>query len=115
QLADENGIVWPASIAPFDVHLAVLQPEDSEQGAAAEKLYSEMMAAGLDVLLDDRPVSPGVKFAEAELLGCPLRVTLGKRSLKEGMLEIQVRQGGAEHKAELGSAAWKVIELLEEL
>jgi prolyl-tRNA synthetase len=114
QLADDKGIVWPASIAPFEVHLLILQPDDSEQAAVAEKIYSELMASGVDVLLDDRSVSPGVKFADAELLGCPLRITIGKRSLKDGQLEMQVRNGGEEHKAEIGSVASRAIELLEE-
>jgi prolyl-tRNA synthetase len=114
QLADEKGIVWPASIAPFDIHLALLQPDDTEQAAVAEKLYAELMAAGINVLLDDRPVSPGIKFADAELLGCPLRITIGKRSLKEGQLEMQVRQGGAEYKTDIGNVAMKSVELLEE-
>ncbi|MFA5808864.1 MAG: proline--tRNA ligase [Thermoleophilia bacterium] len=115
QLADEKGIVWPVSIAPFDVHLALVQPADNQQTAMAEKLYSDLMSQGVEVLLDDRKVSPGVKFAEAELLGCPVRVTIGKRSLVDGTAEVRSRRGGEEHKFELGSAAREIVSLLETL
>lgn len=115
QLADEKGIVWPASIAPFAVHLVLLQPADNQQTTIAEKLYSELMAAGIEVLLDDRPLTAGVKFADTELLGCPIRVTVGKRSVAEGSLEVQLRRDGEEFKYDLGSAAKKITELLESL
>lgn len=115
QLADDKGIVWPVSITPFDVHLAVMQPADDEQKAAAERLYRELSANGLDVLLDDRDIRPGVKFADAELLGCPLRVTIGKRSVAEGKAEVIARRGGEEHKFELRSAAIDIVSLLETL
>ncbi|RJQ44176.1 MAG: proline--tRNA ligase [Gaiellales bacterium] len=115
QLSDEKGIVWPVSIAPFEVHLAVLQPDDAEVSAAAEKLYAEMLAAGIEVLMDDRRINPGVKFADAELLGCPLRVTVGSRSLKEGFLEIQVRQGRGERKVAPDEAVDALLDLLIEL
>jgi prolyl-tRNA synthetase len=81
----------------------------------AEKLYSDLMSQGVEVLLDDRKVSPGVKFAEAELLGCPVRVTIGKRSLVDGTAEVSARRGGEEHKFELGSAAGEIVSLLETL
>ncbi|MFA5802372.1 MAG: proline--tRNA ligase [Thermoleophilia bacterium] len=115
QLADDKGIVWPVSITPFDVHLAVMQPADDEQKAAAERLYRELSANGLEVLLDDRDIRPGVKFADAELLGCPLRVTIGKRSVAEGKAEVIARRGGEEHKFELRSAAIDIVSLLETL
>lgn len=115
QLADEKGIVWPVAIAPFDVHLALVQPADNQQTAMAEKLYSDLMSQGVEVLLDDRQVSPGVKFAEAELLGCPVRVTIGKRSLVDGTVEVRSRRGGEEYKFELGSAAGEIVSLLETL
>ncbi|MHB8792174.1 MAG: proline--tRNA ligase [Thermoleophilia bacterium] len=114
QLADEKGIVWPASIAPFCIHLVLVQPKDSQQTAMAEKLYGDLMAAGVEVLFDDRIISPGVKFADAELLGFPIRVTVGKRSIADGTVEVQLRSGGDERKFELGSAAMKIIELLDD-
>ena len=113
QFADEKGIVWPAAIAPFAVHLALVQPADNGQAALAEKLYAELMSMGVETLLDDRAVSPGVKFADAELLGCPVRVTIGKRTLASSSVEVQLRRGGEEHSFELGAAASAIAELLE--
>jgi prolyl-tRNA synthetase len=94
QLADDAGIVWPRAIAPFEVHLVVLgkDPEGPER-VAATKLYDELQADGVEVIYDDRAAGPGVKFADAELLGCPLRITLGGRSLESGELELQLRRG----------------------
>jgi prolyl-tRNA synthetase len=106
QLADEKGIVWPKSIAPFDIHLVVLgkDPEAPER-VAADALYKELQDAGLDVIYDDRDAGPGAKFADAELLGCPLRVTLGARSLQSGELEVQQRRGLVDKSIPLEGAA----------
>jgi len=93
QYADEQGISWPRSMAPFDVELVVLGREGSEERALSERLYGELQDAGLDVLYDDRDAGPGDKFADAELLGCPLRVTVGRRTLAAGDVEVQVRRG----------------------
>jgi prolyl-tRNA synthetase len=115
QLADGKGIVWPLAIAPFAVHLALVQPADSQQKAVAEKLYAELMSRGVEVLLDDRSVSPGVKFAEAELLGCPLRVTVGKRTLAENAVEVQIRRGREQLSVQLPGAAGAIADLLDEI
>ena len=96
QLADEKGISWPRALAPWDVEIVVLGKAGSEELAAAEGLYGQLRAIGLDVLLDDRDLGPGAKFADAELLGCPLRLTVGRRSLKDGRVEAQRRRGLAE-------------------
>jgi len=93
QYADGQGISWPRTIAPFDVELVVLGREGSEEHAVAERLYDELREQGLDVVYDDRDAGPGEKFADAELLGCPLRVTLGRRALQSGEVEVQVRRG----------------------
>jgi prolyl-tRNA synthetase len=93
QFADEHGISWPRSLAPFDVELVVLGREGSEERAFADGLYAELQQLGLSVLYDDRDAGPGEKFADAELLGCPLRVTVGKRSLASGEIEAQIRRG----------------------
>jgi prolyl-tRNA synthetase len=93
QFADEKGICWPRALAPWDVEIVALGKAGSEELAAAEGLYRELGAIGLDVLLDDREAGPGVKFADAELLGCPLRLTVGRRSLSEGRAEAQRRRG----------------------
>lgn len=113
QGSDDKGIVWPASIAPFSVHLVLVQPGDSSQAAIAEKLFSDLRAAGIEVLFDDRDIGPGAKFADAELLGCPVRVTIGKKSVKDGAAEVQLRESGDEYRYEFGQAAARIGDLLE--
>jgi prolyl-tRNA synthetase len=94
QYADEHGISWPRSIAPFDVELVGLGKDGEPAREVADRLYADLRDEGLEVLYDDRPdASAGEKFAEAELLGCPLRVTVGKRGVEAGELEVQVRRG----------------------
>jgi prolyl-tRNA synthetase len=112
QFADEQGISWPRAIAPFDVHLVGLGREGTEERALAERLYDELREAGLDVVYDDREeLGPGGKFADAELLGCPLRLTAGKRSLASGELEAQVRRGQESRTLPLEGAAAAAAEL----
>jgi prolyl-tRNA synthetase len=96
QYADEHGICWPRALAPFAVHLVSVAKADTPERAAAEELYANLIAAGIEVLYDDRNTGTGEKFAEAELLGCPLRITLGARSVKSGAAEVQIRRGQAE-------------------
>ena len=93
QNADEHGISWPRSLAPFDVELVGLGKAGSEERALADALYEELLATGLSVLYDDRDLGPGGKFADAELIGCPLRLTIGRRTLSSGEIEVQVRRG----------------------
>jgi prolyl-tRNA synthetase len=93
QHGDESGIAWPRSIAPWDVSLVSAGKSGSDERAAAERLYSELEEAGLKVLFDDRDAGPGEKFADAELIGCPLRITVGRRSLESGTAEAKVRRG----------------------
>jgi prolyl-tRNA synthetase len=111
QFADEHGISWPRSLAPFDVELVGLGKEGSDEREVAERLYDELRAAGLDVIFDDRDAGPGEKFADAELLGCPLRVTVGRRTLESGELEVQVRRGRDGRSIPLEDAAEAVAEL----
>jgi prolyl-tRNA synthetase len=99
QFADEQGISWPRSLSPFDVELVTLGKEGEEARTVADRLYEELREAGLDVLYDDRSASAGEKFADAELLGCPLRLTIGKRGLESGEAEAQLRRG--QHKRSL--------------
>ena len=117
QYADEQGISWPRAIAPWDVELVGLGRAGTPEREAAEKLYEELRAAGIDVLYDDRDAGPGEKFADAELLGVPLRLTLGKRSLQSGAVEAQVRRGRADHDGgvPLEGAAEAVAELWRSL
>ncbi|MCK6371531.1 MAG: proline--tRNA ligase [Gammaproteobacteria bacterium] len=103
---DEHGIIWPEPMSPFHVTLLVLNPKNSEPvTAAAEALYLELHRAGLEVLLDDRDARPGVKFAEADLLGVPHRLVLGERGLKDGVVEYRHRASGAEQKVALHETA----------
>jgi prolyl-tRNA synthetase len=115
QFADESGISWPRSVAPFDVELVTLGKEGEEAREVADRLYDELREIGLDVLYDDRGLSAGEKFADAELLGCPLRLTVGRKSVEAGEIDVQVRrgqerrsvplEGGAEAAAEL----WRIL------
>lgn len=91
QCHDDNGIVWPASVAPFDVHVLALDYARPEVASAADSLYETCLDAGMDVLLDDRDERPGVKFAEADLLGIPHRITVGVRNLANGLVEYKRR------------------------
>ncbi|NJM31639.1 MAG: proline--tRNA ligase, partial [Limnobacter sp.] len=94
---DERGMIWPVSLAPFEVVLCPIGYKKSEAvRLAADELYSTLGAAGVDVVLDDRDERPGVMFADWELLGVPLRVTLGERGLKNGQVEFQSRDGTLE-------------------
>jgi prolyl-tRNA synthetase len=89
---DDRGIIWPDTMAPFQVALVPLGMDKSAQVAeTTEALYEGLLAMGIDVLLDDRKERPGVKFAEMELIGIPLRITIGDRSVAEGCVEIQGR------------------------
>ncbi|HET9740469.1 MAG TPA: proline--tRNA ligase [Solirubrobacteraceae bacterium] len=115
QFADEVGISWPRAIAPFDIHLVGLGKEDSEERQLAEKLYDDLQETGLRVLYDDRDAGPGEKFADAELLGVPLRLTVGRRTLANGEIEAQVRRGREtrtlplEGAVEAAEALWRTL------
>ena len=104
QKHDEQGIVWPRSVAPYDVHLVVLKgaEEIGEQAAGA------LDGAGLDVLLDDRDLRPGEKFADADLIGIPVRVTAGKKSLEDGMVDLRDRASGDERRVKVSDLGKEV-------
>jgi prolyl-tRNA synthetase len=91
---DQGGIIWPAGVAPFDVEILPVQTNDPAAMALAERYYKELTDAGLSVLMDDRDESPGRKFADADLIGIPYRVILGKRALAQGQVEIKDRRTG---------------------
>jgi prolyl-tRNA synthetase len=111
QYADEQGISWPRSIAPFDVELVVLGKPGSPEREFANGLYGELQSSGLAVLYDERDAGPGEKFADAELLGCPLRLTVGRRTLAAGEIEVQVRRGQESRSVPVDRAATAVAEL----
>jgi prolyl-tRNA synthetase len=111
---DEKGIVWPRPIAPFDLVITPLGYSRSQNvKAAADGLYDRLMQAGIDVILDDRDERPGAMFADWELIGVPLRVTVGERGLKEGQLELTVRRGMTTTQVPLDGAFDAVMEALE--
>lgn len=93
QFNDENGLVWPAQIAPFEVHLIPINLKDEAQAKLASELYEQLKAQGLEVLMDDRAERPGVKFADSDLIGLPVRVTVGKKAA-DGIVELKVRKTG---------------------
>ncbi|HYZ80701.1 MAG TPA: proline--tRNA ligase [Solirubrobacteraceae bacterium] len=111
QYADENGISWPRTIAPFDVELVTLGKPGSEERAFSDRLYEELRATGLEILYDDRDAGPGEKFTDAELLGVPLRLTVGRRTLAAGEIEVQVRRGRESRTVPVQQAAEAVAEL----
>ena len=89
---DDHGIIWPISVAPFEVQIVVLTGrKPAGELEAAEKLYEQLKAAGLDVLLDDRDERAGVKFNDADLIGIPIRLTVGSRGLANGQIEMKLR------------------------
>jgi prolyl-tRNA synthetase len=112
QSYDEKGCVWPAPLAPFD---AWLVPIGDEAIVAAQRLEDELTERGLTVMIDDRPQGPGARFADADLIGVPLRVTLGKRTLSDGTIDLRQRRDGAEETLPLAQAAARVAELSKEL
>jgi len=101
---DEAGIVWPRSLAPYEVHIVAIQPEKPEVREAAERLYEELSLAGIAAMYDDRDETPGVKFNDADLLGMPLRVTVSPRNLEKGSLEVKGRTEGEARLVPLGEA-----------
>ena len=107
---DENGIIWPMPLAPFQVIVTMLNPNDEDVFAAGEKLYQDLLAEGIEVLLDDRDERPGSKFKDADLLGIPLRVNVGARGLKEQSFELQERRAGERVMLPIEGAAQKVAE-----
>src|SRR4051794_23807439 len=113
QGADEKGIVWPRPVAPWVVPLGGLGKPGDEVREAADRLYRELDEVGLSVVYDDREAGPGEKLTDAELLGCPLRLVVGRRGLADGVVEAQVRRTGADERLPVAEAASRAAELLD--
>jgi prolyl-tRNA synthetase len=109
---DEHGIIWTRPLAPFEVELIALNPDVPAVNAAAEKLYADLQAAGVDVFYDDRDERPGVKFNDADLIGFPLRVVVGKKGVAEGQAELSLRRDRAKIPVPLSDTVAKAKELL---
>lgn len=114
QFNDEKGLIWPVDVAPFEVHLVAVNMKDDAQAALAEKLYEEFRQNNLEVLLDDRQERPGVKFADSDLIGLPVRVTVGKKA-GEGIVEVKVRRTGEMFEVHIDELSEKISSLLETL
>jgi len=113
QGADERGIAWPAALAPWQLHLVSLARAGEPEREAAERLYGELRELGVEVLYDDRDAGAGEKLTDAELLGCPLRVVVGRRGLANGVVEASERASGAEHELPVDEAARRALALLQ--
>jgi len=114
QYNDENGIIWPREAAPFETVVLLLSPDDEELAAIAEDICEALAEAGIEVLLDDRDESPGSKFAEADLLGYPTSVVVGRKVKQEGKVEVRRRADGEQLVVEPDQVAGAVTQLLEE-
>jgi prolyl-tRNA synthetase len=115
QGADADGIVWPAAIAPFKVHVVLVSAKDAAQMAAAQSIYAACQAAGLEPLLDDRDERPGVKFKDADLLGMPVRVTVGNALAKDGVVEVKERRAPRREQRVAPGAVVETLRSLEVL
>ena len=115
QYHDENGIIWPRSIAPFEAVIVPINAKDEALMSTSQTIYSALQNAGVDVLLDDRKDRAGVKFKDADLIGHPLRITVSKNTLENNEVEIQIRKSGEAITCAIDSVATKVTELLQDL
>ena len=111
---DEKGMVLPVTIAPYEAVITVVKVDDAESMRIAESLYDELRSEGIDVLLDDRDERPGVKFADAELVGIPFRITLGPKGLANGMAEFTPRETRQSADVAVGEVGRYTIELVHE-
>jgi len=106
---DDNGIIWPMSVAPYHVIITLMKPEDEAQKAVADKLYAELSKAGVEVVLDDRKERPGVKFKDADLIGIPIRITVG-RGAADGIIEYKMRRDADKIELSVDEGIAKAIE-----
>ena len=112
---DEYGPIWPMTIAPWQVHICAVRPDSDNVRETADRIYDELQAKGVEVIYDDRSVSAGVMFSDADLLGIPLRIIVSPRNLKEGVCEIVSRDKSISEKVELANAIERVVELRDNM
>jgi prolyl-tRNA synthetase len=112
QNSDANGIIWPFSIAPFQILLLPINYKDKAIQEASDRLYQELQKRGIEVLLDDRDERPGVKFKDADLIGVPLRLTVGTKGLEKNVVELRWRRDGKTEEVPVGEAAQKVYDIV---
>jgi prolyl-tRNA synthetase len=111
---DERGIVWPVVVAPFEAVVTMLRADHPDVVEAAERVYQQLSAAGVETLIDDRDERPGVKFADAELVGIPYRVAVGPKGVAAGAVELTTRKGMTTENVALGEAAERVADLISQ-
>lgn len=111
---DENGIIWPASIAPFQVVVVLVSVKDSDQAGMAEKVYRMLNGAGIETVIDDRNERPGVKFKDADLVGYPVRVTVGSKAVASGEVELRLRTGGDTEMVPVSELVSRVSRILDD-
>ncbi len=109
---DQNGIIWPISVAPFEVLVTCVNQNEEDVAGAAESIYQKLIDRGVDTLLDDRSLRGGVKFKDADLIGIPVRITVGKKSLAEGKVEIKLRSESERRQVPVEEAASRVVEIV---
>lgn len=109
---DENGLIWPMTVAPYEVELIPLNVNDEEVMTEANRIYAELIDAGVDVLMDDRDARPGFKFKDADLVGIPLRIVIGGKGLKDGIAEVKWRTGGEAERIPLVEVGCHVVGLV---
>ncbi|MGH8016269.1 MAG: His/Gly/Thr/Pro-type tRNA ligase C-terminal domain-containing protein, partial [Candidatus Zixiibacteriota bacterium] len=112
---DDKGIIWPKNIAPYLVELIPLKMDSPEQVKAADRIYKELIDAGIDVLYDDRDERPGVKFNDADLIGLPIRITIGDKSLKDNKIELKARTAEKADLIDIDNTLNAVKSLIEQL
>ena len=112
---DANGPIWPISIAPWQVHICAVRPDDAEVKAYADRLYEDLQNKGIEVIYDDRKISAGVMFADADLLGVPVRAVVSPRNMKQNIVEVSTRDKVITESFELSCAADKIFSLVAEL
>jgi prolyl-tRNA synthetase len=109
---DDVGLTWPVNVAPAEVTVILVSGKDEAAKTAAESIYAELLAAGADVVIDDRDERPGVKFADAELTGIPFRISVGSRDLAEGLVEVVTRSTREKERVPVDQAVKHVLDLL---
>ena len=112
---DEDGLVWPIAVAPYQVHIVLLAKGAGAAQDAGEQLYDDLADRGIEVLLDDRRENPGVKFNDADLIGIPVRVTVGDRGLRQGIVEVKLRREKERRETPVEQAVEYIVEQVEKL
>jgi prolyl-tRNA synthetase len=109
---DENGIIWPLAIAPYQILIVPVSVKDARSMEVAEEFYAALEEKGFEVLMDDRDERAGVKFKDADLIGIPYRIIIGEKNLKEGLVELKERKTGVVEKVKIEEAVEKIIKKL---